>query len=325
MFHGQLDELPSRIDPTSIDLFICSASFESRCVSIPEIVKAHRPKHSVVAFTTELVALVRNHRDSMLGLLGEHTQLMPLSMSKPIVSADSISKILGPLLQNDPLRIAVDITTFTRESLLIILRFIHDNAANGTCLEFLYSHAKEYSIGDECKEKWLSKGIQEVRSVLGFPGDLLPSRRNHLIVLVGFEDERALSLIRECEPSLISLGIADEIEPGTTPHQLTNIHNLVRLTACLDSVQHFTFKGYDAAATSKIIRDQMTTGLGMNTIIAPMNTKVSTVGAAMLAIEDDSIQICYAEPNIYNYERYSIPDVDFYHFQLDGLLNESMS
>lgn len=318
MYHGQLSELAIHIGSNPIDLFVCSASFESRCISVPQQIKALGPKQSVVAFTIEIAGIAKTNREVILSHLGSNSELMPLSMSNPIVSADSIAKVLGPLLQSKPLSIVIDVTTFTRESLLIMLRFIHDNALSGSVVEFVYSHAEEYSIGDEVHEKWLSKGIQEVRSVLGFPGDLLPSRRNHLIVLVGFEDERALSLIRECEPSMISLGIADETESGTTPHQPTNAHKLNRLVSSLDSVQHFTFKGYDANATKEIVRDQMRTGEGLNTIIAPMNTKVSTVGVAMLAIEDDSVQICYAQPNIYNYERYSRPDKDFYHFHLDG-------
>ena len=39
--------------------------------------------------------------------------------------------------------------------------------------------------------KWLSRGIGEVRSILGYSGTLKPSRSNLLIVIVGYEYERA--------------------------------------------------------------------------------------------------------------------------------------
>ena len=155
-----------------------------------------------------------------------------------------------------------------------------------------------------------------MRSVLGFPGELVPSRKSHLIVLVGFQDERALSLIRQCEPFRVSLGLADENEPATQPHQATNVARFSRLKSILDQVEEFQFKGYDAEATASILQEQIAGAPDLNTIIAPMNTKISTVGAASLALRDSTIQLCYAQPNSYNYQNYSVPDDDYYLFQL---------
>ena len=89
-------------------------------------------------------------------------------------------------------------------------------------VDFLYAPASEYSIGDKPGDKWLSKGISEVRSVMGYPGGFAPSRDTHLIILAGFEDYRALSLIQELEPSLVSIGYGDSSEVSTGPHQVTN-------------------------------------------------------------------------------------------------------
>ena len=213
----------------------------------------------------------------------------------------------------------IDTTTFTREALLILVCFLKQSLKASDSVQFLYTHAKEYSIGDEYEDKWLSKGIREVRSVLGYPGDFLPSRRNHLIILVGFEDERAISLIRECEPALISLGLGDSTEAGTDVHQSTNEHRFARLKSYLDLTYDFIFKGYDAEGTYKILDDRVRAATELNTIIAPMNTKISTLAAASLALENKSIQICYAQASIYNYSRYSLPDDNFYLFRLAGL------
>jgi hypothetical protein len=38
-----------------------------------------------------------------------------------------------------------------------------------------------------------------------------------------------------------------------------------------------------------------------------LNTKLSTVGVALAAIENPEIQICYAEPEEYNTDGYSKP------------------
>jgi hypothetical protein len=232
---------------------------------------------------------------------------------------DAINDVVSTVVsRTEPQRFLVDITTFTRESLLMLVRCLKWAAKKSDTIEFIYAHAKEYSVGDPQKDKWLSKGIREVRSVLGFPGDLLPSRRSHLIILVGFESERALSLIRECEPAAISLGLADESEIGTQPHQGTNVYTIQRLKSILGNVDEFTFKAYDPEETRAVLQSQVRKMQAHNTIIAPMNTKISTLGAALLGLDDPSIQLCYAQANIYNYKKYSIPGDDYYLVKLVG-------
>ena len=50
----------------------------------------------------------------------------------------------------------------------------------------------------------------------------------------------------------------------------------------------------------------------MNTVIAPLNTKISTIGADLAALENENIQLAYAKPNIYNVDGYSIPNEFIY-------------
>ncbi|MDP2644327.1 MAG: hypothetical protein Q8P24_05265, partial [Desulfobacterales bacterium] len=40
--------------------------------------------------------------------------------------------------------------------------------------------------------------------------------------------------------------------------------------------------------------------------VAPMNTKLSTVGAALASFENSEIQVCYAQADYYNYHGYSL-------------------
>jgi hypothetical protein len=44
-----------------------------------------------------------------------------------------------------------------------------------------------------------------------------------------------------------------------------------------------------------------------NTVICPLNTKPSTIGAALAAIKSDNIQLVYAQPVQYNTKGYSTP------------------
>ena len=319
----QLSELNSALSGAPIDVFICSASFEDRCMSITDNLGTAQIEKSIVAYNANFQSLVQSNLTYLSEKLNERTaqhQTVELALytSKPIRTADQIAREVGAAVRAGAHRFVIDTTTFTRESLLVLVRFLKQSLKTSDSVQFLYAPAKEYSTGDEYKNKWLSKGIREVRSVLGYPGDFLPSRRNHLIILVGFEDDRAISLIRECEPALISLGLGDSAEASTGPHQSTNEHRFARLKSSLDSASDFVFKGYDAEATRKILKERVRAAPDLNTIIAPMNTKISTLAAAALALENESIQICYAQANIYNYSRYSSPNDNFYLFRLAG-------
>ena len=58
-----------------------------------------------------------------------------------------------------------------------------------------------------------------------------------------------------------------------------------------------------------------------NHVIAPMNTKISTIASALLALADDEIQLCYAQAALYNYENYSIPGDTCYILDFQELLS----
>jgi len=89
------------------------------------------------------------------------------------------------------------------------------------------------------------------------------------------------------------------------------------------AVDEFTFAGYDAVNTKRTIQEIVENTRDFNTVIAPMNTKISTLGAAMVALEDESVQICYAQANIYNASHYSAPGRHFFHLSMTELLQGS--
>ena len=314
MDSGSLEELREYLGSTPIDAFFCSASFEERSRTIAAHIDPCTVRCAWIAHNVDFLQLSAESLRFLEKRFKEHLSVA-IDTSNPLLTADSIAASVAPLCDVGQPRILVDITSFTRESLLILLRFLSQSVQEGCSLELIYANASEYSVGDGVEEKWLSRGTREVRSVLGYPGVLAPSRESHLIVLLGFEDERALNLIREWEPARVSLGIGDESEVGTVPHQATNVASLQRLKTVVGPVAEFAFPGFDAFGTREAIEELIGGARGYNTIVAPMNTKISTVGVAMVALRDESVQICYAQPNYYNTERYSTPGDRFYCFR----------
>ena len=307
-----LSQMADTLGDRPIDAFVGSVSFEERCLSIPRRVDTGRVGDVFIGCNGTYRSTFQANYDAVCELFGEHLTILELFSDDPVGSARNIGKALSGRFVGSPKRVVMDITTFTRESLLMLLLFFRLNMRTTDTLELLYVRAKEYSVGSEEGNEWLSKGVLEVRSVLGYPGQMSASRPTHLIVMVGFEFDRAVEIVNWLEPSFVSLGFADPIETGTRDHQRTNEAVVGRLRRTFGDVESFQFRAYDANGTKTDLRKQVERRLGCNVVVAPMHTKISTVGASLLACEDDRIQLCYAPAKIYNVEHYSIPGDEFY-------------
>jgi hypothetical protein len=292
--------------PEGIDVFICSASFEERCTSIAKHLGASMVRYALVAENENHRAIHGGHGNALLKLFGKRARHVLLDTTDPLKTADGLDAALQDCSLFIPKRIVVDITTFTHEGFLILFHLLRQKFSQSQ-VSYLYASAEEYSVGKKDSEKWLSKGIGEIRSVLGYSGRFLPSRRLHLVVLVGFEHERVNELIRRYEPSFISLGYGESTEPGAERHHPPNRHGYERVKAVYANAEEFIFYCYDPLKTKTIVQHQAKKFSNTNVVVAAFNTKLSTLGAALAALENDSIQLCYAQALIYNYLSYSKP------------------
>ena len=311
---GLLKDLAEDLSDTTIDIFIGSASFEARSMSVLRHLERVPIGLAIIGNnTTYRDAVGHNLASIHKDFSGRITDLIVCS-DDPALSAEHILTAVRQGLSGPGKSIVVDITTFTRETLLMLLFCLAQEMRYEDRIRFVYASAKEYSVGDGSEHKWLSKGIREVRSVIGYPGRLYPGLRTHLIVLVGFEYQRALDLVRLCEPTVVSLGVSDRTEKGTLPHHETNLRIHTELRRNLGRVETFTFRTYDVDATKIALSQQIRNHSGYNTVIAPLNTKTSTLGAGLLGLKDETLQLCYAPANLYNVKGYSVPGDDYYLF-----------
>ena len=318
MKYSKLSNLQSTLGSERIDLFLCCASFELRSVSIPLHLNADAIVRPIIFANRDYLSFAESNLSRIQGIFSNRALLYQLDTGDPLFSADCIVLALEQIVKDvNVRRVVVDVSTFTRESMLILLRYLYLQRRPGISFEFLYSNAAEYSVGDAGHKKWLSKGHKDIRSVIGFSGVLVPSKQSHLIVLVGFEDDRALALVHECGPSKISLGIASELEEIARPHYGINLDRLMRLKNIVGEVDEFEFSAHNAQVTKNVIHSIVEVNPSFNTIIAPMNTKISTIGAAMVALEDGTIQVCYSQADTYNVHSYSRPGEYFFHFRFD--------
>ena len=251
----------------------------------------------------------------------EKSQILGKNSQSILNLADELWKTISNLGNN--LRIIVDISSMSHELLAILIAILQFHNRLRKCL-FLYTSTKQYSFNTGPSEIWLSRGVKEIRSVLGFPGEQLPSRPLHLVIPLGFEVDRAVEVIQAYEPKVLSLGKGrvdgsfSELHFSTNEMFFNRLESFLRdKTFEIDLVETFDFSCVDPWKTKADLTKHLSLFDGLNTVVCPLNTKVSTVGIALLALSRPEIQICYAQPVEYNTSGYasSGDTVTYFDFQ----------
>jgi hypothetical protein len=302
-----------------LDLFVCSASFEERCESIPRALRGTGIQRVLVCENRNSFAAVSASAKRIRAYFGKRAEPVLLDKWDPFYGADQLGEITAGFLRAGVKTIAVDVTTFTHEALLIFLKILHDRLHKGHSLYLLYNPADEYAVGLPDEEKWLCKGIKEIRSVLGYSGRMVPSKGGHLVVLMGFEPERTVEIVESYEPFTLSLGCGEGAFGEKHHHLNRSFHQAV--VAKYPRCFQFKFPTEDPIGARDAILGQKELGGDLNTVVAPMNTKLSTIGAALAGIKADDIQLCYASARHYNIDGYSRPSgecIIFTGFLSDG-------
>ena len=292
-----------------IDLFISAISFEERSLSLINTLDDNHVRKIWFAY---------NHNEKefyldklILAETKNNSELIEFSTDNPIITAQTLANKFNSLTKLE--NVLIDITTFTHEGLLILYKFLDLYRYKISNLYLAYIGAKEYSVNEsEDDNKWLSKGTKTIRSVLGYPGILNPSNKNHLIILFGFESERTAQLIENFEFDKVSIGIGPENDSIKTNHYNINRKRHIDMLKQYPFAETFEFSLTDPLSTKIQIENQIKKYEGYNIVITPLNNKLSTIGTALVAIDNSKVQLCYLRAHEYNYRGYSIPSDDCY-------------
>jgi hypothetical protein len=300
----------------SVDLFICSSSFEERCFLLPSRIKALGVNKSLIIYNENEYQEIIDNAIKLQNNLGSSAVKIALNSDNPIDSGQIINNYIGEVLETEIGNIFLDSTTFTHETLLVILRLLFFKKAKYKKLFIGYVGASDYSIKESVEDKWLSSGISDVRSILGYPGSLSPARDYHLIVLFGFESERTKKLIDELHPDRISIGFGDKSMSINDSFQSLNHQRHEKLIELYPNAEEFRLSLVNPNSAKEKILEQSAKYDDYNVIVAPMNNKISTIGAALAAIQNPKIQLIYAKSINYNVNGYSTPADNCYLFEL---------
>lgn len=223
-------------------------------------------------------------------LNGENYKLLKASYFDPFVIIREFNKfrIQEKLdFQQGKARIIIDISTFNRQNLLIMLRLLKQ------VLKILEIQVI-YTIPEKVNQK-PSKGATGFSNIPFFDGRFLIEKKKLLVLLMGYEVDRPLLLWRELEPSRIIL--AEGIEPTDVSFSKRNkeaVEELCRFGHC-DTIQISANDPNKAREQlSRIFKKELEI---YNIFVSPLNTKLQVVGLYLAWESNPDIQIVIAFPD----------------------------
>ncbi|MEZ0183734.1 hypothetical protein AB9T89_15935 [Flavobacterium oncorhynchi] len=307
-----------------IDLLICSSGFEDRSVQLASSLDPSKIKDSIVfhlddTYKVSSVNLEKIHEKIPQSRLIEYPKNSSLETFDIFYNT---FKEINSKNKGEMLNVVIDVTTFTREVILILIKVISLEAFVNFNSTIVYTPNESYSVDDG--QFWMTKGIREIRSIIGYSGLHSPSKKLMLIVLNGFDEERTEHIIECFEPDKIVLG---------KPNKSGSINPSLNLISCsrYDRIkekyknlisQEFEFSCVDINFTIKEVKKIIDNNTDYNIVISPLNNKVSTIAVAISAIENEEVQVCYASANQYNIDTKCIASNYFLVYNFNDYLKD---
>lgn len=297
---------------SEVDIHYCCASFEPRSTTISDnLPDDYTAKLGIIYYNRELTNLapdkLSQSKDRLRERLGDYCQEIRMvegSIEDPIFQLEELRSSLN--YANNYIEsidsVTVDITTFNRESLLILFNLLNSWHPKVE-LDVLYVSPREYG-------EWLSRGYKTIRNVLGFTGIHSSDRSMALVVLSGFERDRTYKIVEELEPAVVYLGIG---EVPTKDKFLDRNRQHQEIIKNRQDTIEFGFPANDIDLSRDSVNERVSENIdGFDIVLAPMSTKLSTIGCWKVARNFPRSQVIYALPDEYNYENYSTGSGDIY-------------
>lgn len=179
-------------------LFITCVSYEERtALGVRKLDDHYITGKSLVCLAAEYrdKGHTPKHLKEVMTKLSPKSQEKPeelvFSLEDPIAYLQSLEEQIGTQkLGNLYENVTVDISTFPRQELLMLLRYLDSRPGRGK-IRLLYSEPERYGTEETNKRyKWLTRGVRSVNAVPGFAGIQYPLLAKLLVVILGHEGER---------------------------------------------------------------------------------------------------------------------------------------
>ncbi len=282
-------------------VFLMCATEEDRCLGILERIRDWRPKQTVICTDSEYNSRRDAHLARMREILSSRSlgfEINKCSEQDPTCYLRRQIDTLSPLVAEQCLPLVIDISVFTKRSLLMLWRWLEDIAAWDR-VSIVYSEPEDYIVS---KFIPLTFGLKSLQQIPGAPGVADCSRPVHLVLLLGYEGDQALAVYEQIQPMHTTLLIPS---PPYRPEWQgrTEAFNQDLLSLTENEPRH-KVDAIEPEETTALLRRLLDTPprRGLNAvIICPLGTKPQTLGVfEFLRESHDPPAIIYASPLRHN-------------------------
>ena len=284
------------------DLFVCCASFEDRCLSSAlKMGIGFRVRFSVIFVIEEpfYSSQVDTNLFRLQTELGKRTSegvfVIRCQRDDPtegITQLKSIWPRCKPKDTDEPF-ITIDISGFTKIYLLQLLHFIVSEQNLGIPRIL---HTTQTYLPTK-----LTRGVEQIATVPNFFGTLSFEKRTLLVLFLGFEPERSLTVWKHFNPSRTIALITNPPRNNNADYLVdarkNNTHLISQPTVEVRDIP--ADDPYAVRNTLEAIYHEVRDSFNM--VIGPFGTKPQTVGIFMFCLEHPKAQVVYSFP--VNYTR----------------------
>jgi len=282
------------------DLFICCASFEERCLSSTlRMSKDFRTRFAVIFVIEE--PLYKKEVDTNLfrlqSELGKRTVegvfVIACQKKNPmegVAQLRSIWEQCKPRNAEEPF-ITIDISGFTKIYLLGLLHYLVTELNMG--IPRLLHTTQTYLPTK------LTRGVEQITTVADFFGSPSLEKQSILILLLGFEPERALAVWKHYNPSKTIALITNPPRYGNLDYLKYAQENNANLLS-QPSIEVRNVPADNPYAVKSVLETIYYDTKGtFNMAIGPFGTKPQAVGVFLFCLEHPKVQVVYSFPEKY--------------------------
>src|SRR3712207_3486075 len=191
------------VEPGAPDhALIVAASWEERCLGLARRLGHYRCKAAVLSVYDTPSVKREVHISELTGHLsrvsGSNLHAISANRSNPLPNVrNTIQTVLDTCGDEQP-RLSIDVSTFTRKHLLLLLHGLDHAGLLDNC-QFFHTEPTDYDTQDD---EPISQGISSVKAIDTYIGHNHPSCDSLLILFLGYEGRRALALWEHMEPHI---------------------------------------------------------------------------------------------------------------------------
>jgi len=187
------------------------------------------------------------------------------------------------------INIVTDISVMVKPYIFLLLK--HLSSLNVERLYFLYTEPVTYNI--------LTRGTMVAKDVPGYSGAKDMRKKDALIILLGFEGNRAVEVLNESNPDLtIPVNGFPSYKPEFKDRSIMENKELLSEDDILKSLRFAPAN--DPFETKRLLEDIYSQyNRRYNLIIVPLGTKPMAFGSCLFAMEHKDCRIVYSYPKEY--------------------------